>query len=242
MAQEGARDTGAYISGQTGNFRLESPNLDATGALQAVYAGYRFSPYFAVEGGWSYASGIGGGNPDDISGRVDYVSARAIGRYPFGEVAPGLSLIAGVGLHYIDMHMTYMGVSTADTDMRHGYLVGGEMVMCGRIKDMIIVGGANVYPAEVEAVLNTHPAVVEAAVIGIPDDRWGEAVKAVISPKTDAGEVDTQSIIDWARERIAGFKVPKSVDVIPELPRNASGKLLKNVLRGEGDVSFAETM
>jgi len=68
-------------------------------------------------------------------------------------------------------------------------------------------------------------------VIGIPDAKWGEAVKAVISPKADAGDIDKDSIIAWARERIAGFKVPKTVDVIPELPRNASGKILRRELR-----------
>jgi len=68
-------------------------------------------------------------------------------------------------------------------------------------------------------------------VIGIPDAKWGEAVKAVISPKADAGDIDKDGIIAWARERIAGFKVPKTVDVIPELPRNASGKILRRELR-----------
>jgi acyl-CoA synthetase (AMP-forming)/AMP-acid ligase II len=96
---------------------------------------------------------------------------------------------------------------------------------------MIISGGENVYPAEVENAIFGHPQVNEVAVIGIPDAKWGEAVKAVVSPKPDAGEIDTDSIIAWARERIAGFKVPKTVDVIAELPRNASGKILRRELR-----------
>lgn len=129
---------------------------------------------------------------------------------------------------------------TAETVDADGWLYTGDAAVMDedgyfyikdRVKDMIISGGENVYPAEVENAIFGHPQVNEVAVIGIPDDRWGEAVKAVISPKTDAGEVDTQSIIDWARERIAGFKVPKSVDVIPELPRNASGKILRRELR-----------
>jgi acyl-CoA synthetase (AMP-forming)/AMP-acid ligase II len=107
----------------------------------------------------------------------------------------------------------------------------GYFYIKDRVKDMIISGGENVYPAEVENAIFGHPQVNEVAVIGIPDEKWGEAVKAVVSPKPDAGEIDADSVISWARERIAGFKVPKSVDVIPELPRNASGKILRRELR-----------
>jgi len=107
----------------------------------------------------------------------------------------------------------------------------GYFYIKDRVKDMIITGGENVYPAEVENAIFGHPQVNEVAVIGIPDAKWGEAVKAVISPKADAGDIDKDGIIAWARERIAGFKVPKTVDVIPELPRNASGKILRRELR-----------
>jgi fatty-acyl-CoA synthase len=112
-----------------------------------------------------------------------------------------------------------------------GYLdEDGYVYMYDRAKDMIITGGENVYPAEVESAIYGHPAILEVAVIGVPDEKWGEAVKAVCVPKP--GEtVDPDSVITWARERIAGFKVPKSVDVIDMLPRNPSGKILRRQLR-----------
>lgn len=106
----------------------------------------------------------------------------------------------------------------------------GYLFIHDRVKDMIISGGENVYPAEVESAIYGHPAVAEVAVIGIPDDKWGEAVKAICVPKPGA-EIDEADVITWARERIAGFKVPKSIDVIEALPRNASGKILRKDLR-----------
>ncbi|MCC6924664.1 fatty acid--CoA ligase [Novosphingobium sp.] len=112
-----------------------------------------------------------------------------------------------------------------------GYLdEDGYVYMYDRAKDMIITGGENVYPAEVESAIYGHPQVLEVAVIGVPDEKWGEAVKAVCVPRP--GEtIDADSIIAWTRERIAGFKVPKSVDVIDMLPRNPSGKILRRQLR-----------
>ena len=106
----------------------------------------------------------------------------------------------------------------------------GYIYIQDRMKDMIISGGENVYPAEVESAIYGHPDVAEVAVIGVPDDKWGEAVKACVVPKPGR-EVDPDNVIAWARERIAAFKAPKSVDVIPELPRNPSGKILRRQLR-----------
>ena len=106
----------------------------------------------------------------------------------------------------------------------------GYVYMYDRAKDMIISGGENVYPAEVESGIYGHPDVLEVAVIGVPDEKWGEAVKAVCVPKP-GHTIDADSIIQWARERLAGFKVPKSVDVIDALPRNPSGKILRRQLR-----------
>jgi acyl-CoA synthetase (AMP-forming)/AMP-acid ligase II len=112
-----------------------------------------------------------------------------------------------------------------------GYMdADGYLFIHDRVKDMIISGGENVYPAEVESAIYGHPDVLEVAVIGVPDHKWGEAVKAVCAPK--AGHViDPQSVIAYARERIAGFKAPKSIDIIDALPRNASGKILRKDLR-----------
>ncbi|MGY6552662.1 MAG: fatty acid--CoA ligase [Erythrobacter sp.] len=106
----------------------------------------------------------------------------------------------------------------------------GYVYIQDRIKDMIISGGENVYPAEVENAIFGHPAVAEVAVIGIPSEKWGEEVKACVVPKPGA-EVDSDDVIAWARSRIAAFKAPKSVDIIPEMPRNASGKILRRQLR-----------
>jgi len=106
----------------------------------------------------------------------------------------------------------------------------GYVFIRDRMKDMIISGGENVYPAEVESAIYGHPAVQEVAVIGIPDAKWGEAVKAVVVAKPGM-IIEEDEIIAWARERIAAFKAPRSVDMIGELPRNASGKILRKDLR-----------
>jgi fatty-acyl-CoA synthase len=106
----------------------------------------------------------------------------------------------------------------------------GYVYIQDRIKDMIISGGENVYPAEVESAIYGHPAIAEVAVIGVPSAKWGEEVKACVVAKP-GHEVDEADVIAWARERIAAFKAPKSVDVIPLMPRNASGKILRRELR-----------
>jgi len=106
----------------------------------------------------------------------------------------------------------------------------GYLYIHDRMKDMIISGGENVYPAEVESAIYGHPAVQEVAVIGIPDAKWGETVKAVVVAKPGM-TIEEGDIIAWARERIAAFKAPRSVDVIEALPRNASGKILRKDLR-----------
>ena len=106
----------------------------------------------------------------------------------------------------------------------------GFLFIHDRVKDMIVSGGENVYPAEVENAIFGHPDVADVAVIGIPDDKWGEAVKAIIVAK-DGTRPTPESISAWARERIAGYKCPKSVDFIEALPRNPSGKILRKDLR-----------
>jgi long-chain acyl-CoA synthetase len=106
----------------------------------------------------------------------------------------------------------------------------GHLFIVDRLKDMIITGGENVYCAEVEAALRSHPQVVHAAVIGVPDARWGEAVHAVVvtAPET---EVTADALKAWCRERLAGYKCPRQVTFLRELPLSAAGKVLKNVLR-----------
>ena len=112
-----------------------------------------------------------------------------------------------------------------------GYLDDeGYIYLFDRVKDMIVSGGENIYPAEVENVLMTHEDVGDVAVIGVPDEVWGEAVKAVVVPAAGASPTP-EDLIAFARGRLAGFKLPKSVDFAEVLPRNPSGKLLKRQLR-----------
>ncbi len=111
-----------------------------------------------------------------------------------------------------------------------GYMQDGYLYIQDRIKDMIISGAENIYPIEVENVLLKHPAVLDCAVIAVPDDKWGEAVKACVVVKPAAAATEGE-LIDFSRERLAHYKCPRSVDFVESLPRNASGKLLKNILR-----------
>jgi acyl-CoA synthetase (AMP-forming)/AMP-acid ligase II len=106
----------------------------------------------------------------------------------------------------------------------------GFVFVHDRVKDMIVSGGENVYPAEVENALFGHPAIADVAVIGVPDPRWGEAVKAIVVLR-QGQRAGADEIIAHARQRIAGYKVPKSIDFIDALPRNASGKVLRRTLR-----------
>ncbi|TMC70855.1 MAG: hypothetical protein E6J18_09025 [Chloroflexi bacterium] len=106
----------------------------------------------------------------------------------------------------------------------------GYYFICDRQVDMVISGGVNVYPAEVEAALHAHPAVLDAAVIGVPDEQWGEAVKAVVQLRPGASATPDE-LIAFTAERVAGYKKPRSVDFVDELPRDAAGKLLKRRIR-----------
>lgn len=131
--------------------------------------------------------------------------------------------------------------ATAETIDADGWLRTGDagrmdadgyVYLADRIKDMIITGGENVYPAEVENVLFSHPDIHDVAVIGVPDPKWGEAVKAVVVP-VEGAQPDPAAIIAWTRERIAAYKTPKSIDFRADLPRNPSGKVLRRLLRDE---------
>src|SRR5205807_1790860 len=106
----------------------------------------------------------------------------------------------------------------------------GFIYIKDRIKDMIISGGENIYPAEIESVLAGHPAVADVAVIGVPDETWGERVKAIIVRKPGAAATG-EEIVEWSRAHLAGYKRPSSVDFAEAIPRNPSGKILKRELR-----------
>jgi len=114
-----------------------------------------------------------------------------------------------------------------------GYLdEEGYLFLVDRIKDMIVSGGENVYPIDVEEAVAAHPAVREVAVIGVPDERWGEAVKAVVVLRDDA-TTSEEDLMEFLSTRLPGFKRPKSIDVLSALPRNASGKVLKRQIRDQ---------
>ena len=106
----------------------------------------------------------------------------------------------------------------------------GYYFICDRRIDMIISGGVNIYPAEVEAALHAHPSVADAAVIGVPDPEWGESVKAVVQRRAGTS-VTAEELMAFCGGRLAGYKKPRSVDFVDELPRDAAGKLLKRRIR-----------
>ncbi|WP_232374986.1 FadD3 family acyl-CoA ligase [Mycolicibacterium mengxianglii] len=131
-------------------------------------------------------------------------------------------------------------VATADTIDADGWLHTGDLgtftdsgrlQIIGRKKDMFIVGGFNAYPAEIEGFLLEHPAVAQAAVIGVPDERLGQVGRAFIVLKGDNAAVSAAELIAWSKDRMAGFKVPRSVVFLDEMPLNATGKVMKDQLR-----------
>jgi acyl-CoA synthetase (AMP-forming)/AMP-acid ligase II len=133
-----------------------------------------------------------------------------------------------------------MEEATRDTLLPDGWLRTGDagyldedgyLFIHDRVKDMIISGGENIYPAEVENVLMSHPAVADCAVIGVPDPKWGETPKAIVILSGDAGETTGQDLIDYCRSRLAHFKCPTSVELTDTIPRNLTGKVLKRQLR-----------
>jgi long-chain acyl-CoA synthetase len=115
-----------------------------------------------------------------------------------------------------------------------GYLdEDGYLFLCDRKADMIISGGVNIYPAEIEGVLLAHPKVADAAVFGIPHEDWGEEIKAVVeaAPDVEPGDALTAELLSFCRDNLAKFKLPRSVDYTNEMPRDPNGKLYKRKLR-----------
>jgi len=118
----------------------------------------------------------------------------------------------------------------------------GFITLVDRKSNMVISGGENVYPSEVEAILGAHPAVKDVAVIGVPHDKWGEAVEAVVVLH-DGRQADERDILDWCRPRMAGYKRPQAVHFVTEadMPRTATGKILHRVLRDRVVAAAAAT-
>jgi long-chain acyl-CoA synthetase len=123
---------------------------------------------------------------------------------------------------------------TADGWLRTGdggYLDdAGYLFLTDRIKDMVVSGGENVYPVEVEEVLSRHPAVRDVAVIGVPSEHWGETVLACVVPR-DGMTLAAEELVAFARARLAGYKLPRAIELVDELPKTPSGKVLKRELR-----------
>jgi acyl-CoA synthetase (AMP-forming)/AMP-acid ligase II len=146
----------------------------------------------------------------------------------------GEVLVRGYGVMqgYLDDPVATVEAIDADGWLHTGDLGNfddaGRLRVVGRKKDMFIVGGFNAYPAEIEGFLLEHPAVAQAAVIGIPDDRLGQVGKAFVVAKTKVSE---DELLVWCRERMAGFKAPRSIEFLAELPLNATGKVMKDQLR-----------
>jgi acyl-CoA synthetase (AMP-forming)/AMP-acid ligase II len=106
----------------------------------------------------------------------------------------------------------------------------GLLYVQDRVKDMIVSGGENIYPREIEDVLFQHPAVADAAAIGVPDETWGETVKAIVVLRQGASATEGE-ILEFFRDKLAGYKRPRSVEFAEALPRNPTGKVLKRELR-----------
>ncbi|WP_081665428.1 FadD3 family acyl-CoA ligase [Mycobacterium sp. UM_CSW] len=149
----------------------------------------------------------------------------------------GEVLVRGYGVMqgYLDDPVATAEAIDADGWLHTGdlgnFTDSGRLRIVGRKKDMFIVGGFNAYPAEIEGFLMNHPAVAQAAVIGVPDERLGQVGKAFVVRKDGESTVSADELIDWCRERMAGFKVPRSVEFLEALPLNATGKVVKDLLR-----------
>jgi acyl-CoA synthetase (AMP-forming)/AMP-acid ligase II len=133
---------------------------------------------------------------------------------------------------YLDDPVGTAKVLSADGWLRTGDLGvlddAGRLRIVGRVKDMFIVGGFNAYPAEIENALLRHPAIGQAAVIGVPDHRLGEVGMAFV---VVASPVTPEEIMEWSRDQMANYKVPRAIEIVDELPLNATGKVMKETLR-----------
>lgn len=173
-----------------------------------------------------------------------------------GKIPPGLDLVImdedgkvlgpnQRGLLYVKTELTYHNApEKTQQAFKNGYATVGDIAyldeegfifICDRQIDMILSGGANIYPAEIEQAMHEHPAVGDVAVIGIPDEEYGEAVHAIVELsadwKGDRGDKVKKEIMNFTQQRIAKFKLPRTIEILPQLPRTPSGKLLKRELK-----------
>jgi acyl-CoA synthetase (AMP-forming)/AMP-acid ligase II len=157
-----------------------------------------------------------------------------------GRAAPGVDVVIEApdetGVGEVAARASHLFVSDDDGWLRTGDLgrldEDGYLFLVGRRGDKIVRGGENVYPVEVENVLQQHPAIADVAVVGRPDQRWGEVVVAFVVPADASAPPAVDALRAFAREALAGYKVPTEWTLVAELPRNASGKLLRRNLLG----------
>ena len=190
---------------------------------------------FAQIFGQTEVSPIASLNHDDhlaaLAGRPELL--KTVGRAPMG-VELRVEEPDGDGIGEIAVRSGHTFVTDADGWRRSGDLgrfdAEGYLSLHGRANDRIIRGGENIYPVEIEVALASHPGVREAAVVGVPDRRWGEVVKAVVV--ADGGQPGEDELRQHVRDRLAHFKIPAIIEFVDELPRNANGKLLRRKLIG----------
>jgi acyl-CoA synthetase (AMP-forming)/AMP-acid ligase II len=245
-----------------GGFDLASLRVAVTGSadtpVELIRRMYQELPFSVIISGYGMTEGgtAAGTEPGDEPAAVATTVGRARPRYeirivnPEGrDVPPGVTgeiLFRGPGvmLHYLDNPE-----GTAANLSPEGWLRSGDLGMfdpderlhiVGRIKDMFIVGGFNVYPAEVENSLLRHPDITRAAVVGAPDHRLGEVGAAFVVLRPAATVAKPDEIIAWCREEMANFKVPRLLEIVSELPLNAAGKVEKEILRARAATHVAK--
>ena len=184
-----------------------------------------------------FATACRPGDPDEV---ISTTSGRAVDGVEVTVLAekgqPGEVLVRGFGVMagYWDDPAATAEVIDADGWLHTGDIgvmdADGNLRITDRLKDMYVVGGFNAYPAEIEQVLVRHEQVSEAAVIGVPDGRMGEVGKAFVVPRAGAS-VAPDELLAWCRERLANYKVPRTLELVEALPKNATGKVTKDVLR-----------
>jgi len=158
------------------------------------------------------------------------------------EIPPGSDAVGEICVKGATIFKGYWKLPDATCEaLKDGWFYTGDLArkdkdgffyIVDRKKDMIISGGINVYPREIEEVIYTHPAVMDCSVIGIPDEKWGESIKAVITLKPGM-QITPDEITNLCLEKLATYKKPTSVDIVEDMPRTASGKILKRELRDQ---------
>jgi long-chain acyl-CoA synthetase len=215
--------------------------VDVKHKMLAWWGPVIFEYYAASEGGGTLVTPAQWLEKPGTVGKAWPISKLRIARDDGSECAPGEvgTVYMSMGAHKFEYHKDREKTAKSWRDDHFtvgdaGFLdADGYLFLCDRKSDMIISGGVNIYPAEIEAALGEHPKVGDVAVFGIPDDDWGEQVKAVIEPVEGAepSQALAEDILAFCRERLAAFKVPKTVDFTPALPRDPNGKLYKRKLR-----------